>query len=120
MVLECATYLTLEFPSTENQHTPLWVFVFVFCHWFFFFFNFSPKVVFLFVHEAGCSERGPSLSSLCRETRSWGRSEHPRLLLSCGWNERRAHWALDGKSANGCVLSTRAFVKLTNYITCLS
>lgn len=58
MVLECATYLTLEFPSTENQHTPLWVFVFVFCHWFvFFFLIFHPKLCsFLFMRLGAVKE----------------------------------------------------------------
>ena len=37
------------------------------------------------------------------------------LLLSCGWNGRGSHWALDGKSANGGVLSNRSDV--INYIT---
>lgn len=93
--------------STKNQHIAL-CFLVVVC--LFFFFNFSLKVVLCFVHEAECSGIGPSLSLLCRKTRSWGRSEHSRLLLSCGW-------APDGKSANGGVLSNRDFVRLTTVLT---
>lgn len=78
MVLECAIYLTLEFSSTKSQHTALCFLISgCFCK------NFSPKVVLFFIHEAECSGRGPSLSSLCRKlSHGVGRSEHSKLPLS--------------------------------------
>lgn len=58
--------MTLEFYSTKNQHRAS-SFLFLFC-------IFYPKLCyFVVVPEAECSGRGISLSSLCRETKSWGR-----------------------------------------------
>ena len=78
-------------------------------------FIFHPKLLLFFVHEAECSGRDSSLCSLCREIKSCGRPEHSGLLLSCDWNGRGSHWALDGKSANVGILSNRSDV--TNYST---
>ena len=104
--MESATYLTSELSSMKIQHITLCFHVVII-------FIFHLKLYFLFMSLSAVEEILAFLH--CVGKLSLGRPEHSRLLLSCGWNGRGSHWALDGKSANVGILSNRSDV--TNYIT---